>query len=956
MAGSRTAVLRKAVRSVAEAHQPAATDRELLHRFARENDQGAFETLVNRHTAMVLGVCRRALPTVQDAEDACQATFLVLANRAKDGRWQESVANWLYTTARKVAHNARVAAERRAKREARAAVPEAAEPVDRMTGRELLAALDDALDGLPPHYREPLVLCYLEGLTRDEAAARLGVPLATLHTRIDRARKRLHAALTKAGCALGVGLLALAVTSPVGASPPRLVESILATASGPPPGAVAELAKGVAVNGAFNKAVLGLLIVGVVALGVGLGSLAPGVAGQSPGKAAAQEKAPPKETPTKPAADDEPTGTATYAGTVVGPDGKPVGGAKVYALYYTPKVLLIPERGTTDKDGRFRFSVEKKEFDRSASRRPWDEVMPVAVADGYGFGVPDFEKGKPLSQTEWTIRLTKDDVPITGRVLNLQGQPVAGATVSIHALCWPKKGDDLTEWLAQLKKTKEGFPAIRDHLMSLEGDWMGRDVGRVIPPAVTDAEGRFRLKGIGRERVVELRIEGPTIVSTELWAMTRPGEKIEASTWRRGENGDDMTFVGANADHYLAPSRPIVGVVTDADTGKPILGAIVESYVFSARRTVGQTHLRAVADKDGRYRLTGMPKGEGNLIRFSGPDGEPYLMAQAGVPDSAGLEPVTVDRKLTRGVWITGQVTDKATGKPVHSIIHYAPLGDNPNAKAVPRLAFPDQMQTKAGDGTFRFAAPPGRGVVAARAWNVEYLTGVGRERIKGAENLFFNMEFHTFAEVNPAKDAGSVTCDLVLEPGRTLTGTILGPDGKPLTGAQMGGARYVGDWDHEPRTSAEFTLTAVKPGEPRLLQFMHAEKKLAGSLVVRGDEKEPLSVKLEAAGVLTGRFVTTDGKALADLELFPIVGEPLADPSAPRPKPDLTAGTFPRGIRTDKDGKFRIEGVAPGLTYRFGLRKGFYLLSPEGDAAKGATLKAGEAKDLGDLKVKLPD
>src|SRR5262245_52334730 len=200
MAGSRTAVLRKVVRSVAEARQPAATDRELLHRFARENDQAAFAVLVTRHTGMVLGVCRRALPTVQDAEDACQATFLVLANKAKGGRWDESVANWLYATARKVAHNARVAAQRRAKREARAAGPEAAEPVDRMTGRELLAALDAALDGLPPRYREPLVLCYLEGLTRDEAATRLGVPLATVHTRIDRGRRRLHAALTKAGC------------------------------------------------------------------------------------------------------------------------------------------------------------------------------------------------------------------------------------------------------------------------------------------------------------------------------------------------------------------------------------------------------------------------------------------------------------------------------------------------------------------------------------------------------------------------------------------------------------------------------------------------------------------------------------------------------------------------------------------------------------------------------------
>src|SRR5262245_3236934 len=172
MSGSRSATLRKVFRSAAALDPPAATDRELLRRFARENVQRAFETLVNRHTAMVFGVCRRALPTVQDAEDACQATFQVLARREKDGRWNESDTNWLYSTARKVARSVRVATERRVRREAGAAVPEAVDQVDRMTGRELLTALDAALDRLPPGYREPIVLCYLEGLTRDEAASR----------------------------------------------------------------------------------------------------------------------------------------------------------------------------------------------------------------------------------------------------------------------------------------------------------------------------------------------------------------------------------------------------------------------------------------------------------------------------------------------------------------------------------------------------------------------------------------------------------------------------------------------------------------------------------------------------------------------------------------------------------------------------------------------------------------
>src|SRR5262249_11418038 len=151
----------------------------------------------------------------------------------------------------------------------------------------------------------------------------------------------------------------------------------------------------------------------------------------------------------------------------------------------------------------------------------------------------------------------KDDTPITGRILDLQGKPVAGATVRVHEFFWPGKGDDLAAWHAALKEKREGWTTIREHLTGLDGGWMGRDVGRVLPGAVTDAEGRFRLNGVGKERVVALRVEGPTIVSTELWAMTRTGDKVEADAWRRGDGGK-MAFFGADTgDHLVPPCRPI---------------------------------------------------------------------------------------------------------------------------------------------------------------------------------------------------------------------------------------------------------------------------------------------------------------------------------------------------------------------------------------------------------------
>jgi RNA polymerase sigma factor (sigma-70 family) len=679
------------VRSAAGLDQSAATDRELLQRFVRANDQSAFEALVHRHTSMVLGVCRRALPNVQDAEDACQATFLVLANRARDGRpgrWQESVANWLYTTARKVAANALVAARRRVQRETCAALPEATAPVDRMTGRELLVALDSALDGLPAKYREPLVLCYLEGLTRDEAATRLGIPLATLHTRIDRARKLLHTALTRAGCAMGVGLLALAVTSPAGASPPALVESILTSASGAAPARVGELAKGVAVNGSFSKVVLALAACAAVALGAGFGTLEPTLAGQPPTKSAraGAEKPQPQEPPAKAAAKE-----TTVTGRVLGPDGEPLRGAKMYSA--RPDGLR--ELGTTAADGKFAVSVPANAG-----------VYLLARAEGVGL---DFVF-VPIESLERAVELRAvSDQAIHGRVVDTQGKPVAGASVTVVRMSIP--GGKLDTFLTDLKL--KGYPP--------DSRTLWRETG-LVPAVTTDKEGKFELSGVGADRLVALHVSGPGLADTEVWVVSRkdfdpkpfteakpePGPAVPGMVGRRVNRMDlPRAIQGADASVVVEPEKRPRGSVTDVDTGKPRAGV----KVFLVRNGLEsiQRPLSATTDAEGKYELRGARKATTYTVAVESDPDTRHVGARVRADDTAGYEPLAIDIKVKKGVLITGKVIDTGTKKSLRGYAMIAVLPDNKFAKEYPDQGLPGTVMCPTGpDGTFRAVTIPG--------------------------------------------------------------------------------------------------------------------------------------------------------------------------------------------------------------------------------------------------------
>jgi RNA polymerase sigma factor (sigma-70 family) len=259
------------------------TDAELLDRFAADRDQEAFAAIVRRHGPMVFGVCRRVLRDPHDAEEAFQVTFLVLVRKGGRLAQPDRLANWLYGVAFRVARKAKGLAARRDTHERAAAEARPPAPVTVGQDRaELRAVLDEEMVALPEKYRVPLVLCYLEGLTNEDAARRLGWAPGSMSYRLARGRELLRRRLARRGLVCvalwPVFLQVLSERASAGEVPDRLVDATVESARREPQ---------VGTSAASRKQSGVALVILVLLLFLGLGTAA--VAAYT-----AQPSAPPK--------------------------------------------------------------------------------------------------------------------------------------------------------------------------------------------------------------------------------------------------------------------------------------------------------------------------------------------------------------------------------------------------------------------------------------------------------------------------------------------------------------------------------------------------------------------------------------------------------------------------------------------------------------------------------------
>lgn len=211
MTGNQLSRVLQHLRRAAAPAREDGSDAQLVERFSRQHDQAAFAVLLERHGPMVLGVCRRALGDAHEAEDAFQATFLLLVRKAASLRNADLVGNWLYGVACRVARRARAQAARRAR-----SAPEVPEMTTTLPPEtpwsDLGPILDEELQHLPRKYRAPVVLCYLQGKTNEAAARQLRLPEGTVKTRLAKARELLRARLARRGHVVSAGAVAAALT------------------------------------------------------------------------------------------------------------------------------------------------------------------------------------------------------------------------------------------------------------------------------------------------------------------------------------------------------------------------------------------------------------------------------------------------------------------------------------------------------------------------------------------------------------------------------------------------------------------------------------------------------------------------------------------------------------------------------------------------------------------------
>jgi RNA polymerase sigma factor (sigma-70 family) len=934
------------------------SDRQLIDRFVASHDaagEAAFAALVIRHGPMVMHVCGQVLGDLHHAEDAFQAVFLVLARRAPSIRDPDLLSNWLYGVALRSAGKAKARLVRQRRNERREAMIAANRRMDlpadrRAIDREQAEVLHHEIERLPNAFRLPVILCYFEGLPLEEAARRLRWPEGTLRSRLARARAKLRRGLTRRGVSLSVAALGAApgsrsasasISSHLCHETTRAAMSFAAGQAGAGTGAVSATALAQEVLRSILIGKLRLTVVTLFVMAACAGYFARSLSGQDePGRqpdATRPRAAAATDGTTQPSA----PGRMSVVGYVLDPQGKPVPNAvtMVYAAIKQPGSGPIHEKmrpsaiGQARTDGSGRFQVDAPRTSSSRHHR----MGAVALAPGYGAGWIELDPDTERAVVDISLR---PEQVIQGRLLDLIGRPVQGVEVVVQGM----------------GRVIPGNPGT-DRGESIEGPWFGwnRRSGLTAwpKPAISDAEGRFAVRGAGRDLRVTLVIDDPRFARFSVPIKT------------------DRTSDSKPVTLALEQAKIIRGRITDAETGTPIPYAqiVIMSYKGS-----GGIFNEFEADAQGQFRVNPL-SADRYEISVKSPEGHPYLTVSKSFNWPKGAVEHPIDLALPRGVVIRGKATEEGTGKPVAGArINF---GARRTADRQPSAL---NGQAESGrDGSFQLAVLPSPGYLIALAPSDDYMLreisdGMVFQGKPGGRRFYV----HAFLACDPKPAGQSLDVNLEFRRGVTVNGRVIGPEGQPIQNALMISrvllAPYPGAWlrwhsrfqSHGSAASGQFEIHGLDPDAKVPVYFLDPQHKLGATVNFSGKsaDRGPVTVRLDPCGTAKARLIDAGGNPIAAHRgsgLISMVVTPGRFPSRQLAnEADLAADqgnlalidpvNYANGPLSDPRGQIAFPALIPGATYRLAI-PGTTGTQPD----KVFTVKPGETFDLGDILIEHP-
>lgn len=684
---------------------------------------------------------------------------------------------------------------------------------------------------------------------------------------------------------------------------------------------------------------------------------------------------------------DAKTARSELHGRVVDEDGRPIAGARVRLLRIDTERTTWADQGQivaasqSAADGT--FAIERPSDKPFATGEHFSDSSNFILADAENH-VFDWQRVSP-GEPGITLQLSTDDAPIEGRVLDLEGRPVAGVRVGVNEISGGAK--DLDQWVEAAKrnpdtldeslmmqpidaKNSQPRPAVARYPGS---ENLQPGLASLLPSATTDANGSFRLAGLGRDRLVRLELAGSGIAKTWLNVVTRDMPAVPYPDY--DPRFRVQTCFGRRFDFTSEPEQPIAGIVRDADSGRPLAGVEVRLNQYADSLLFVEGFLATVTDEQGRYELRGVSKPHdrerSHRLRFVPHADQPYFRTNVELAKRDGFDPVQCNVELKRAVWLRGRVVDTATGKPIQGLVEYYPFLSN--EAAADYANFEPGMHLMEGDryatdenGGYQIPVLPGRGLAAFIAKDAQrYPQGDGVDAIadlrqEGGHGLniyhLISLDLATaFREINPPPGAAEAICDIELKSLDVARVKLVDVKGQPLEGAvalrlaphRIEGPHQVG-WPQEPLLDA--TAEIIGPREQsRTVMFLHRERKLAAALLLTPQSDPPDAIVLRPTATLSGRIVDRDRKPVAELGLtVSALPPPGAEPLRGWVRESLYYSRQLAYATTGSDGSFRIEQVPPGVAYVIFARRG-------AEQATTRVVQPGEQLDLGEVTLEEP-